>query len=155
MDHEIEYARRQADFAKPYRERLLDPRWQRLKNDALMKADYTCQECESKDRTLHVHHLWYRKNTLPWEYELDELRVLCDKCHEDAENYRQQIGKAIFNAPLWAQYDIVQHVLPLMNACPEVFWPQIVADCKDPMFQKLVGLIPFDDREDNAKPHST
>jgi hypothetical protein len=28
-----------------------------------------------------VHHGGYRPNHDPWEYEISEMRILCDKCH--------------------------------------------------------------------------
>lgn len=65
-----------------YAERLKDPRWQRRRLEILQRADFTCEQCGSKDRTLHVHHLLYRKGAMPWEYEDHELRSLCEPCHE-------------------------------------------------------------------------
>ena len=32
---------------------------------------------------LHVHHKYYVKNTLAWDYELDSLITLCGTCHAD------------------------------------------------------------------------
>jgi hypothetical protein len=139
MDHELEYARRQADFAKPYKDRLLDPRWQRCKNDALVRSDYTCQECGATHRTLHVHHVWYRKNALPWEYSDNELKVLCDQCHGVEEAYRSIIGPAIFGLRQDVQTDLVECVLPIAAQNPDYFWTMIAWMCESGEIKNVVA----------------
>jgi hypothetical protein len=66
-----------------YANLLRDPRWQRRRLEILQRSDFSCEECEDKERTLHVHHKVYRKGVMPWEYTDGELQVLCERCHED------------------------------------------------------------------------
>lgn len=47
----------------------------------LEAADWTCSSCESKEKTLHVHHRIYIRGRKPWEYEASDLLVLCEDCH--------------------------------------------------------------------------
>jgi hypothetical protein len=47
----------------------------------MSRDDFTCQECLSKDKTLNVHHLIYRKGANPWDYEPCDLKTLCEDCH--------------------------------------------------------------------------
>jgi hypothetical protein len=64
-----------------YAELLRDPRWQKRRLEMLEKAGWACAECGDKERTLHVHHLRYRRGLKPWEYGDGELLVLCEDCH--------------------------------------------------------------------------
>jgi len=68
---------------KTYREKLLDPRWQRRRLEILSAADFTCRDCGDKTKTLHVHHAYYLPEREPWEYPDDLLRCVCDDCHRE------------------------------------------------------------------------
>lgn len=65
-----------------YAELLKDPRWQKKKTEILELDDFTCRWCGCKYRPLHVHHVEYYKDHLPWEYEDDNLVTLCEVCHK-------------------------------------------------------------------------
>ncbi len=65
-----------------YKEKLRDPRWQRKKNEVLNRDNYQCFDCKSTTKNLQVHHLDYIQGIDPWEYPMDMLRTLCEKCHE-------------------------------------------------------------------------
>lgn len=67
---------------KTYSELLRDPRWQKKRLEALDSADFACEQCRDKTKTLNVHHRAYRKGANPWEYDLTELQVLCESCHK-------------------------------------------------------------------------
>jgi hypothetical protein len=69
-----------------YSEKLRDPRWQRRRLEVFQRANFECWSCGAKDKTLHVHHLIYRKGLDPWEYGDDDLRCFCETCHQ--ENHR-------------------------------------------------------------------
>lgn len=78
-----------------YRELLLDPRWQRRRCEVLMRDDFTCQECWTTNKTLCVHHNYYDKDLMPWDYRVDDewphaLETLCVDCHA----YRDEIRRA-------------------------------------------------------------
>ena len=68
-------------MSKKYSELLKDPRWQKRRLEALQAAGFRCQKCPASDKTLHVHHLFYVPGRMPWEYELEDLLVVCDDCH--------------------------------------------------------------------------
>lgn len=65
-----------------YAEKLKDPRWQRKRLEAMQAANFCCENCYDGDETLHVHHKQYFKGREPWEYEVGQLAVLCETCHE-------------------------------------------------------------------------
>ena len=66
-----------------YFQKLKDPRWQKLRLQILERDQWTCQECDDKDSTLHVHHKYYLPNSESWDAPLDSLITLCEDCHEE------------------------------------------------------------------------
>jgi hypothetical protein len=81
-----------------YARKLLDPRWQRKRLEALNEAKWECMHCSEKTRTLHVHHKRYIKGREPWEYGIDELSVLCDECHEAEHHARDTLNRLLGEA---------------------------------------------------------
>ncbi len=79
-----------------YAEKLRDPRWQRKRLEVLNRFDFTCVVCNSKNRTLHVHHSYYLKGRDPWEYPTEHFWCLCETCHDQVteaiEKIHRQIG---------------------------------------------------------------
>lgn len=66
---------------KTYKEKLLDPRWQRRRLEVLERDEFTCQYCESTTKTLHIHHFTYAKSGNPWDVDHSALITLCEDCH--------------------------------------------------------------------------
>jgi glutaredoxin len=64
-----------------YSEMLKDPRWQKKRLEILQRDGWACVYCEEDEKTLHVHHLRYRKGKKPWEHEDTDLQTLCVDCH--------------------------------------------------------------------------
>lgn len=78
-----------------YSDLLRDPRWQRRRLEILSKTDFHCDECGSGEKTLNVHHLRYRKGAKPWEYEDQDLRALCEDCHEQVHALKKRLDIVI------------------------------------------------------------
>ena len=78
-----------------YSERLKDPRWQRRRLEILQRSDFSCEDCEATDKTLHVHHKLYRKGAMPWEYADHELEALCEDCHEKHHATRDRLNAVL------------------------------------------------------------
>jgi hypothetical protein len=72
---------------KTYKQLLLDPKWQRKRMDILNRDEFTCQCCYNTEKTLHVHHLIYFPDHMPWEYEDHHLVTLCEDCHKEQKAY--------------------------------------------------------------------
>ena len=70
---------------------LLTPYWKTIKS--MMRQKYNCcQKCSSKSK-LHVHHLTYKHHFYEHLY-LDDLVVLCEKCHqEEHKKKKYDFGK--------------------------------------------------------------
>jgi hypothetical protein len=79
--------------SKTYQEKLLDPRWQKKRLEIFERDQWTCQSCLATDKTLHVHHRFYRPDREPWEYEDIALITLCKDCHEfEPDELKQAIA---------------------------------------------------------------
>lgn len=68
---------------KSYWEKLKDPRWQRKRLEKMQQQDFACEGCYDTEATLHVHHKIYIKGREPWEYDLNQLALLCESCHQE------------------------------------------------------------------------
>ena len=66
-----------------YKEQINHPLWQKKRLEVLQAHNFACQECGATEETLNVHHTFYIKNTLIWEYDTKDLKCLCVKCHEE------------------------------------------------------------------------
>lgn len=65
-----------------YSELLRDPRWQKKRLEILQRDSWQCQNCDEKDKTLHIHHCYYEHGKMPWEYKSSSLLTLCEECHK-------------------------------------------------------------------------
>jgi hypothetical protein len=84
-----------------YAEKLLDPRWQKKRLEILERDQWTCQLCNEKEVTLHVHHLKYKSS--PWDVSNDDLVTYCKHCHALIEflkrEYKGNMMKYIIKEP--------------------------------------------------------
>lgn len=65
-----------------YAEKLKDPRWQKRRLEILERDNFTCVNCSSTEKELHVDHKRYRRGFEPWDYEDSDLGTLCVDCHK-------------------------------------------------------------------------
>ncbi len=65
----------------PYSEKLKDPRWQKKRLEILERDRWECHLCAEREKTLHVHHLFYFSKREPWEINNGFLITLCENCH--------------------------------------------------------------------------
>lgn len=77
-----------------YAEKLRDPRWQKMRLEVMQRDKFKCRVCDSTEKTLNVHHRFYRKGAAPWEYEPSTLVTLCEDCHAAAEAEKDFIQQA-------------------------------------------------------------
>lgn len=72
-----------------YTELLKDPRWQKKRLEIMDRDGFTCQVCNcgiEDGVPLNVHHIAYKNNAAPWEYEDEQLITLCENCHQKIHN---------------------------------------------------------------------
>lgn len=91
-----------------YSELLRDPRWQKKRLEIFELDGWRCRRCESKKDTLHVHHLYYIKGKMPWEYDNSALVTYCEECHEECKSVNWQ--KAFFDLNL-TEFDLLEIAL--------------------------------------------
>lgn len=65
----------------PYEEQLRDKRWHIFRSAALEYYHRRCACCGSKEN-LQVHHIRYKKERYAWEYNFNDVVVLCKDCHK-------------------------------------------------------------------------
>lgn len=71
---------------KEYYNRLLeDKRWKEFRLKVLSERGDKCECCGGTD-VLQIHHTFYIRGKMPWEYNIDDMRVLCKKCHKRIHN---------------------------------------------------------------------
>lgn len=80
---------------RSYWEKLQDPRWQRRRLERLQAEGWKCQFCLTDDHQLHIHHTFYERGVEPWEYPDESLLVLCDNCHEQAQETMAEATRMI------------------------------------------------------------
>lgn len=81
-----------------YKEKLLDPRWQKKRLEILERDKWHCQSCCSNTKTLHVHHLDYISGNDPWDYSNEYLITLCYDCHEEVGRERKIFEERIIKS---------------------------------------------------------
>lgn len=65
-----------------YVQKLKDPRWQKKRLEVMQANDFCCEMCGDSESPLNVHHKEYFKGYEPWDYEINQLAVICENCHE-------------------------------------------------------------------------
>lgn len=85
-----------------YKEKLLDPRWQKKRLSILERDQWKCRICENDKATLHVHHIFYdNAYPNPWDYPDYCLLSLCAACHEtEHQDYK--------NAMIFLQHEMAK-----------------------------------------------
>lgn len=89
-----------------YKEKLLDPRWQKKRLEILERADFACENCFGSIETLHIHHDYYEKGVEPWEYDNDTLHCLCASCHKEVTVVMNGINRTIGRLDTEALWDL-------------------------------------------------
>ena len=80
-----------------YEEQIKSPYWQKRRLQILQRDNFTCQICGSTEKTLHVHHLHYRKDAKIWDYPDSLLITLCEDCHRMEHEMRSENDYSVTN----------------------------------------------------------
>jgi len=78
-----------------YHEQMKHPNWQKKRLEVLEANGFTCEDCGAKDQELHVHHPYYKRGAMIWQYEIEELQCLCHKCHTEVHAIDEKIKQSI------------------------------------------------------------
>ena len=74
-----------------YAEHLRSSYWSQLKQKVLKRRGHKCEQCQSSDKPLDLHHQHYR--TFGRERQKDVL-LLCRECHHREDVERKKRGDA-------------------------------------------------------------
>ena len=111
-------------------EKYKNPLWQRKRLQIMEKNNFECEDCGSKEKTLNVHHSYYLKNVMPWEYPDNSLHCLCEDCHKEAKKIKEKL------------------LLELGN-CVQSDLERIIGYCKGlQLFQELIECVEVESHED-------
>jgi hypothetical protein len=78
-----------------YAQQIKHPLWQKKRLEVLELHNFQCQTCRAKNEELHVHHPFYKRGAMIWDYEKTELECLCFRCHKEAHLIDEEIKKAL------------------------------------------------------------
>jgi hypothetical protein len=87
-------------MATSYSQKLRDPRWQKRRLEVLQTQEWTCVCCSAQEKTFHVHHKHYVQGREPWEYDDDQLAVLCESCHSERHEFDKKIHDLLARADI-------------------------------------------------------
>lgn len=91
-----------------YFELLKSPLWQKKRLENLDIAGWQCDNCGNKHNQLQVHHKQYIKGKNPWEYENEQLQVLCNKCHGDMHEMIDAIKTIISYSDIYEIFNLLK-----------------------------------------------
>lgn len=99
-----------------YAQQIKHPNWQKKRLEVLEEHKFACENCGSEDEELHVHHPYYKRGAMIWQYDTDELQCLCHKCHKEAHAQDEEIKFLISDRNICKEELI--GVLKAMNDSP-------------------------------------
>jgi len=112
-------------MTKTYAEKLRDPRWQKKRLQVLQDAGFACSECGSVERTLHIHHPFYRKGVEPWDYADWDLICVCEDCHEDRASCERAL---LLSVKTWKRDSIDSLSMAIFDALAIGYSPRAIAE---------------------------
>lgn len=89
-----------------YSEQITHPKWQKKRLIIMRRDGWKCRVCNETNKALHVHHLYYQKGFMIWDYDNESLVTLCKECHSDIHNDLAKIAGIIAFKIITGQIDI-------------------------------------------------
>lgn len=74
---------------RTYSDMLSDWRWLGFRDEVLSEHGKRCFICDSETH-LQVHHMGYKRK-MPWEYDVSDIRVYCNVCHETVSRCADEV----------------------------------------------------------------
>ena len=80
-----------------YWQQLQDPRWQKKRLEILTRANFACEFCGDtpEGEALEIHHKYYKKGLMAWDYPDSSLACVCHGCHEEVAEVERLLLEAI------------------------------------------------------------
>lgn len=102
--------------SRRYAEKLRDPRWQKKRLEVFERDGWACCECANAERNLQVHHLRYVWGRDPWEYDLLDLKTLCESCHQTATDHAREAKDLLNEILALAPNDAIQLIIGILKS---------------------------------------
>jgi|DEB0MinimDraft_3_1074331.scaffolds.fasta_scaffold55465_3 hypothetical protein len=83
-----------------YSDLLRSPMWQKKRLEVMQAKGFACEICGNTEQMLHVHHKEYFKGYKPWEYDVEQLALLCEQCHTKVHSETDFLKYVISRLPL-------------------------------------------------------
>ena len=64
-----------------YSQQLRDPRWLKRRQEIIERANNLCEQYGEQSDRFEIHHGYYLKDKMAWEYPDEVLYCLCPDCH--------------------------------------------------------------------------
>lgn len=106
-----------------YQEQIKHPEWQKKRLEVLEANSFTCEDCGATEKQLHVHHPYYKKFALIWEYDVSELMCLCNECHENYHSVTNGIKAMIATMNLTQLSRLGGYATALLGRDPKIVAP--------------------------------
>jgi hypothetical protein len=141
-----------------YAQQIKHPEWQRKRLEVLEAHGFECEDCGSKEEELHVHHPYYKRGAMIWQYETHDLQCLCHKCHKDAHAKDEEIKQLVSDCGREGKEELIG-VLKAMNDGPwiklnsheEIVGYLSYRGVRGKLLDSLVEVV----IKANGKPHNT
>jgi hypothetical protein len=78
-----------------FKDQYSHPEWQKKRLEVLKRDKFLCLLCEVSERTLHVHHRYYKRDKMLWEYDDKCYLTVCDECHEYLHNVQDILNEKL------------------------------------------------------------
>lgn len=93
-----------------YAQQIKSPKWQRLRLEVMDANGFQCQVCGEDNKELNVHHPYYLRGALIWEYPAKDLQCLCYDCHAEFHGlHKAEVRDKPYTGPTgeqqYTQYD--------------------------------------------------
>jgi len=85
-----------------YANQLKHPLWQKKRLKIMERDGFSCRICSATEKTLNVHHNYYRGFVEPWIYSDRALFTLCENCHKKEENEKTADENRLINSLRYA-----------------------------------------------------
>lgn len=80
-----------------YSQKLKSDQWIEFARRMKENANYSCQVCRRGKVILQVHHWFYEYGREPWEYDQEEVIVLCEGCHKEYHALLNDFRRYVFS----------------------------------------------------------
>lgn len=100
-------------MGETYAELLRRPEWQKKRLEVMQRADFSCENCGDKEKTLNVHHTYYEHGKKPWEYPDESLVCVCEDCHKLLQNIKDRLSCEIHSLDWSEQQEVIGCIIGL------------------------------------------